>query len=359
MSISKSEMKKILIIRYRFIGDTLLTTPIIKNLKEIFPISTIDILVSPNSGEIVEGNPNLNNIYYLDTSKFHKYETKNKNDLESRKLFTSLFSCAAELKKEKYDLIFVLKRSFSSAFLAFLIGGKERIGFNTEFRFPLLTKSIKYEKNTHELDNFLNCLKPISNDIKKHYPEVFPTEEEKTKVKDLLNDLDPYKPKIVIHASSAHPYKMWPNKYFSSLIDLLYMKYKAQFIFTGAEIDKGLYEKIINKAKYREKIKFLNLCGKTTIRECYALYENIHLGVCVDSGNAHLLAAAGVSTYVLFGPTGPDKWLPVGKKVNIIKLEQDLPCQPCEVKRTCTHISCMKLVKPDYVFEQLEKAFSD
>jgi heptosyltransferase-2 len=350
--------RKILIIRYRFIGDTLLTTPFIKNTKEIFPDAKIDLIVSPNSGEIIEGNPNVNNVYYLDTTKFHKYE-KGRDVVYnvSSETFTSLFSCAKSLRKEKYDLIFVLKRSFSSAFLAFLIGGKERIGFNTEARSFLLTKTISYDKNLHELDNFLNCLKPYKKTPERYNPEIFPTSEEKQKAKELISSFDSFKPKILIHASSAHPYKMWPKRYFANLMDMLYEKYKAQFLFTGAGIDGEIYENILRFSRYSDKFKYINLCGKTTIRECYALYENLHLAICVDSGNSHLAAAAGIPTYTLYGPTRPEKWLPVGEKVFPLKLEQNLPCQPCDVKVVCSHVSCMKLLKPEYVFNQLERAF--
>ncbi len=135
---------KILILRYRFIGDTVLTTPFIKNVKNIFPDSKIDILVSPNSGELIEGNPFVNKVFYLDSTKAHKYEKSTSQDKNI--VFSSLFSCAKELKKEKYDVIFVLKRSFSSAFLAYLIGAKYRIGFNTELRSFFLTHSIPYNK---------------------------------------------------------------------------------------------------------------------------------------------------------------------------------------------------------------------
>jgi len=351
---------KILILRYRFIGDTVLTTPFIKNVKEIFPDSKIDVVVSPNSGELIEGNPHVNKVYYLDTTKFHKYEQSRRDvarNVSPANEFTSFFSCAKILRKEKYDLIFVLKRSLSSAFLAFLIGGKERVGFNTETRSFLLTKSIPYDKNLHELDNFLNCLNPYKKNPKRYTPEIFPTSEEKKKAKELISLFDPFKPKILIHASSAHPYKMWPKRYFANLMDMLYEKYKAQFLFTGAEIDKEIYENILRFSRYTDKFKYINLCGKTTIRECYALYENMHLAICVDSGNSHLAAAAGIPTYVLYGPTRPEKWLPVGEKVFPLKLEQNLPCQPCDVKVICSHVSCMKLLKPEYVLNQLEHTF--
>ncbi len=353
--IETKKIKKILILRYRFIGDTVLTTPFIKNLKDVFPLAVVDILVSPNSGEVMEGNPNLNKIFYLDTTKFHKYEsTKQK----SKHTFTSIFSCAQSLRKENYDLIFVLKRSFSSAFLSFLIGAKQRVGFDTDFRGFLLTNKIKYEKDEHESENYLKCLKLFSNDLKKYSPEIFTNEEEKKKAETLIEGLDPYKPKILIHATSAHPLKTWTRRYFAELIDNLFERYKAQFVFTGADIDFNTYEEILSKSRYKSKINYKNLCGKTSIRECFAVYEKLHLAICVDSGNAHLSSAVNIPTYVIYGPTRPEKWLPLGKNVFPIKLMQNLPCQPCDVKVKCLHKSCMKLITPEMVLNKVSSSFA-
>ena len=353
--IEKGKIKKILILRYRFVGDTVLTIPFIKNVKEHFPHAQIDILVSPNSGEVIEGNPDVNKVTYFDNSKFHKYEG---NDvLQGRDIpwnvSTSFFQCAKMLRNENYDLAFVLKRSFSSALLAFLSRAKYRIGFNTEFRSFLLTHTVKYDPNLHELDNFLNCLKPIDVEPKKYIPEIFVMEKEKLKANGFLVRLDRFKPKILIHATSAHPYKMWPKRYFAKVMDYLYEEFEAQFVFTGAKLDKQIYEEIIKWCRNKNKFKILDLCGLTTLRECFAVYQGLDMAICVDSGNAHLAGASGIPTYVLYGPTRPERWLPIGKNVFPIRLNQLLPCQPCDVKVECSHITCMKLLTPEFVFSNL------
>ena len=112
---------------------------------------------------------------------------------------------------------------------------------------------------------------------------------------------------------------------------------------------------VIWTRKNKKKLAVLNLCGLTSIRECYSLYKGLDLAICVDSGNAHIAAASGIPTYVLYGPTRPERWLPVGKSVFPIRLNQLLPCQPCDVKVECHHLSCMKLLTPEFVFSSLDK----
>ena len=129
------DKKKILVIRYRFIGDTILTLPFLKNLRLANPDAQIDMLVAPKSGEIIENCPYVDNFIYFDTNKKHKYE----NGSEPKKNFWYYVKL---LRKNKYDKAYVLKRSISSALLVFFSGIKERIGFNTEGRGFLLTKKV-------------------------------------------------------------------------------------------------------------------------------------------------------------------------------------------------------------------------
>ncbi len=351
--IDRKSINKILVIRHRFIGDMVLAIPFIKNLKENLPSVSIDILVSPNSGELLEGNPDVNNLIYFDNTKFHKYEKKDEETASAKEIHYSFFSCAKVIKEKKYDIVFVLKRSFSSALLAAVSGARYRVGFGTEFRSFLLTHAVKYDKNIHEETNFLSCLTPLDIKPLKYKPVIYPTESESIRANGFLVRLDRFKPKVLIHATSAHPYKKWPKRYFAEVIDSLFEKFEAQFIFTGASIDKETYEEILSWCKNKNKIKTQNLCGLISLRECFPLYQGLDLALCVDSGNAHIAAATGIPTYVLYGPTNSDRWLPLGEKVFPIKLKQLLPCQPCDVKVECSHLSCMKLLTPEIVLGQI------
>lgn len=353
----KNKIQKILVIRYRFVGDTILTTAFIRTVKENFPNTQIDVLVSPNSGELIENNPHVNKVIYFDTTDFHKYEEKRtQNRKEGLEIYYSLLSCALALRKGKYDLAFVLKRSFSSALLAFLAGARYRLGFSTELRSFLLTHKVKYNKNLNELDNFLNCLKPLGlKEVARYTPEIFPTKEEEKVARELLKDLAKNKPRILVHATSAHPYKEWPKSHFANLIDLMHKEFNAQFVFTGAGLDRQAYQDILSFCEHKKEIKFLNLCGLTSLRECFAIYKHLDLAVCVDSGNAHLAAASGIPTHVLYGPTDPSRWLPIGKSVFPVRLNELLDCQPCNLKVKCSHINCMKHLSPEYVFSKLRR----
>ena len=195
---------RILVIRYRFIGDTVLTIPALRNLRQAHPDAQIDMLVGPVSGDVLLDCPYINNLIYFDTTRKHKYENTNK----TKKNF---FSYVKLLRQNKYDKAYVLKRSFSSALLAFLAGIPERIGFNTEHRGFLLTKKIKYIKNKHEIECFLDVLRADNIIINNNYLENWISAESENKIKNILNNYDiSGKLKALVHATSGNINKQWP-----------------------------------------------------------------------------------------------------------------------------------------------------
>ncbi|NLF82377.1 MAG: glycosyltransferase family 9 protein, partial [Candidatus Gastranaerophilales bacterium] len=155
---------RILVARYRFIGDTVLMIPFLRNLRYAYPDAVIDVLVGPVSGEVLNDCPYINELIVFDTTRKHRYENKN----EEKKSF---FSYVKLLKSRKYDKVYVLKRSLSSALLVFLAGIPERIGFNTEGRGILLTKRIPYVKDRHEVECFLDVLRADEIEVKDNHLE--------------------------------------------------------------------------------------------------------------------------------------------------------------------------------------------
>jgi len=94
----------------------------------------------------------------------------------------------------------------------------------------------------------------------------------------------------------------------------------------------------------------INLAGKLSIRQSMALYKNMDLAVCVDSGPAHLAAAVGIPTVGVFGPTDPDRWRPYGKNCLAV-FDRSLPCRPCLYKKTCSNRECLTELDPGRIVE--------
>ena len=341
-------MKKILVIRYRFIGDTVLTVPFLRNLRKHYPDAQIDMLAGAVSSEVLGNCPYIDNLIVFDTTHKHRYENTG-----SKKI--SFWSYVKLLRKNKYDKVYVLKRSFSSAFLAFIGGIKERIGFDTEQRGFLLTKRVKYDKDKHEVDCFLDILKADNVQINDDYLENWIDKVSEAKVDEILraqnsgNDF-----KVLIHATSGNINKQWSLEYFAEVVEFLINKKNARVFYTGTEEDFDTYIDIEKHVKGKLKANSVNLCGKMSIQDSTALINKMNLVIGVDSGLLHVAASLNVPAIGIYGPMNPVKWQLRGNIHRALYL--NLPCIPCRLRRTCKFDRiCLKNIKPELIINAVEE----
>ena len=340
--------KRILVIRYRFLGDTILTGPFLKNLRYAYPDAVIDVLVGPQSGEVLQNCPYVNNLIVFDTTRFHKYD-------QGKGAKRSFWSYVFDLREQKYDLVFVLKRSWSSAFLALLTGAKYRIGYANEGREILLTHSVKFDSQVHEVQSTLDVLRaahiPIVDDRMEGW--ITPSEQKTIEemVPQLLEQND--QKRVLIHAAAAHPDKVYPLELWATIIKELHVNKRMKPFFTGAPQDKEMYDELIRLSG----VNAINLAGHLSIRQSMALYKNMDLAVCVDSGPAHLAAAVGTPTVALFGPTDPNRWRPYGDNCLAV-FDESLECRPCHYKKTCVDRPCLTQLDPQKVLHACETVLS-
>ena len=319
----------------------ILTIPFLRNLRYHYPDAQIDMLVSPNSGEVIEDCPYVNNFIYFDTTRKHKYEKGEGNK-------KSFFHYVSLLKKEKYDKAYVLKRSLSSASLCFLAGIKERIGYDTEHRGFLLTKKVQYDTNKHESLCFLDVLKADNIEIKDTYLENWINEKNQNKVKLLFeqNNILNSKPKAVVNVTATNKGKIWDIENFTRIIEYLSNEKGVQVIFIGAPSDKEIYENI----QYQEelKIKPVNLCGEVNIKDSLALLKEVDFIIGNDSGTLHMASSVYTPVIGLYGPMPFEKWKALGE--NNILLKSNLDCMPCSLRKKCpNNHACMKNITVDDV----------
>jgi len=363
--------KKILVIRYRFIGDTVLTIPFLRNLRRAYPDAQIDMLVGPVSGDVLLDCPYIDNLIYFDTTRKHKYENPTaKNELqklptkqssasafftpasqEKRKTFWSYVKL---LRQNKYDKAYVLKRSFSSAALAFLAGIKQRIGFDTENRGILLTKKILYVKNRHEIECFLDVLKADDIYVRDNHLENWISKKSEEKIQEILSNYDfSDKQKALVHATSGNINKQWSIENFAKIITHLSNEKNIRVFFTGTAKDSEIYEKILSLIAPELQNKPINLCGKLSIQDSTALINKMDFVVGSDSGTLHIAASLNIPVIGIYGPMNPKKWSAWGEIHKPVYL--DMPCIPCDLRKKCEQdYACIKNITPEMVINEIE-----
>ncbi len=342
MSTENSNIKKILILQTAFIGDVILTLPLIQEVKEFFPNTEVHFVTIPVSKNIVETHPQI--------SALHIFDKRG----EDRGI-SGLFNFAAKLRKQSFDIALVPHRSLRSALLVYLAGIPRRIGFNQSAGFYLLTERVKYKQYIHESERNLHLLKAIRSEYSpaKVLPVISPDNEDIGIVSEWLytNFKKEQNNIIALAPGSVWPTKRWPAEYWGTLADFLIEK-KYQVVLIGGKKDEYLLDLIGSMMKNRG-IK--SAFGLFSLRQSAELIRRCRLLISNDSAPTHMGVAVKTPVLTIFGPTIPAfGFYPYGRFDRIAE-KRDLNCRPCSIhggnKCPRKHFRCMLELKPDLVFK--------
>lgn len=308
-------MNNILIIQTAFIGDVILATPVISELKRIFPNSKIDFLLKKGTEFILENNPNCNEVLIFD-KKAGKFK-------EIKRLLKII-------RSNQYDLVVNLHRFGSSGVLAGLSKAKLIYGFDKHPYSFLFSKKFKHEigSGKHEVERNLELIKEFgAKSILR--PELYPS-------KIAFDNVLQYKTK---NYYCIAPASVWFTKQmpFHKWIELIkkYQSHGNIYILGGKE-DYTLGEKLIVESGAES---IYNLAGKLSITESAALMKDAKMNFVNDSGPLHIASAMNANVTSVFCSTTPEFGFgPLSDNSKIIEV-QNLSCKPCGLHG---HKSCPK-----------------
>lgn len=332
------EHKRILIIQTAFLGDVILSTPLIKALRELYPESFISFLLIPETRRVLENNPHLNEILVYDKRK--------------QKGLRSFYRMVGQIKQLGFDLAVIPHRSLRSALLAYLSRIPKRIGFDSSAGAFLFTDKVHYLINTHETERNLLLLSSFNYHQKNIPPELFPSSDDVFYIRKLLHDSGiGEEDKIVgIAPGSVWATKRWLPERFGEVADLLQRKAGVKVIFLGSEEDRKLCQEIAHQMETNPLI----LAGKTDILQSAAIISLCKVILSNDSAPVHIASAMKRSVVEIFGSTIPEfGFAPYGEGHTII--QKKMECRPCGIhgKRMCPkkHFRCMKEITTEEVFK--------
>jgi len=294
----KSEKLKILVMKFRNIGDVLLTTPLIENLKLNYPQAEIHAAVNKGTEEMLTLNPNI--------SKIHIYNRGYAKKLPLLKKIKEEVKFIKKIKKEKYDLVINLTKGDRGAIIALFSGAKEKIGFRENFVSNLaFTKSMPLQQGMrHQLDWDLDALRVLGREIKKKKVSIYWDKKDDEKI-DSLNLPNNF---IHFHPVSRWLFKCIDDKIAAKIIDFIEKELNLKVVLTAAPVEKEL-KKIETILKYTNSNP-INLSGKLTLKETAALNKRAKMFVGVDTAIMHIAAANDVPVVAFFGPSGAFHWGP-------------------------------------------------
>lgn len=322
------ETKRILIIRSGAVGDIIMTTPFLRNLREFFPNSKISFFVGKWSKKVLTRNSNIDEIIEFD------------DEVIIKKTIFRVISLIKKLRRKRFDMCFILDKSWMWNLFAFLCGIKIRIGFARGREGIWNTKSIKYDGSKNEVDYYLDLLSLLCMKTKNCPTQIFTTKYDKVFANKFMKKIGNEKKLIGICPGGAvNPgqkaiIKRWPVEKYIELVD----KKNFNYVIFGDKNDKKVAKEIIEKSKNK---KIYDMTG-ISIQETKEVMEKCHTIISHDSGALHIASATSSKIIALFGPTPSNRFSPKGAVV--IKAKCD-PCYTVYGKFEKCQEDCMSSIK--------------
>ncbi len=310
MSFPDPRPLRLLVIRYRFIGDTVLAIPFLRNLRRAFPAAVIDVLVEPVSGDTLAHCPYRNELVY--------YAPRQRRTAAPSPWPRTMLACARLLRARRYDRVYILRRSFSSAILALLAGIPHRVGFGTEGRGWLLQRSTPYP-DKHEVECFLDVLRadgiPVTDTYNENWSDPATDEHVRTLLAarsaaggDRLGRARPRQ--VFVCAKSVFGPKDWAPERFAEVIAWLVRERGCAVHFCDAPANAEYNAAILSAIPPDARRHCVDWSRDLPIRDVNSLFRHIDLAFGVDTGLLHVAASFHLPVVALFGPLEPRRWHP-------------------------------------------------
>lgn len=334
----RQDFQRILVVRTDRIGDVLLSTPVISALRAAYPFAYIAMMVRPYAKDILEGNPDLDQIILYDRDGKHKSWQRS-------------FKFARNLKKKRFDVAIVLHPTNRAHIVTFFAGIKKRIGYDRKLGF-LLTDRIRHTKHLgekHELEYSLDLVRylGILPEEKNIFMPLSPASEEWVRELFAKEGLSANDKLLAIHPGASCPSKIWPNERFAQVADKLAGKYGFKVLIVAGPKDISLAQNIV-KHMHSPAI---NLAGKTSVSQLASILKRCRLFISNDSGPVHVASAVGTPVISIFGRSqkglSPLRWGPTGKHDRVA--QGTVGCVECLAHNCVRGFVCLKAVTVDYV----------
>jgi lipopolysaccharide heptosyltransferase II len=321
----------------RFIGDVVLTTPIIRAVRSAYPKAHIAYLAETEAASLLENNPHLDEIIAYDI----------KRNIFSQLLFFR------RLHAQKYDLVIDFFGNPRTAILTYATGSGVRVGIDGRARSGLYTHRIKDDPRPKTAIQFyFQFLQALGVEPTSTKTEIFLTEDERREARIYLqwNGIDVERPTVTLHPGASWPAKVWPSDRFAQLADYLIANLGAQVILTQGPKDRETVAEVSRRC-----VGNIKILEALPLRQLAAVLSHVDVVVANDSGPMHIAVAVGTKTIGIFGPGEENIWFPYDTSEGHLSLRKDVWCHPCHLdfcdKEGDEYMKCMKLLEVQEVLE--------
>jgi len=297
---------RILIVQTGFLGDIILSTPVIKGIKDLYPDSRIFFLTTPAGRLLIENDPLVDQVIV--------YDKRGKE-----KGLKGIFLTAKKITDLKFDRVYSLHKSFRTSIMLFLADISHKTGFKkAKLSFIYNVRETRNSEDHDAIRNLSILSSETDISLLKQDLRLFPPKEDS--VNPELKSLKKSK-YLLLSPGSAWKTKMWHAKGYNETAR--YFEKKGYFVVvTGSAAEKDVCEKVC------ENTSSFNFCGKLNLSELKFAAANAQLIICNDSMALHLASALKTPSVCIFCSTVPEFGYGPWMNISII-VEKNLTCRPC------------------------------
>jgi len=341
--------KRILIVKLRYIGDTLSIAPVVASLARAAPGVRIDVLVNRGTEEVLAHDPHIHRLWTYDRRRA-------KGGLRAAVGYHIDFF--RRLRPRRYDVILDFTHGDRAAFLCFLIGAPLRITYRDASRLSrlLMNRIVDAEPiDFHIVDYQLQALKLLGiTEFDRTLKMAVPAAVQ-ARVDRLLerHGIGEKQTRVAIHPGAGGPLRQWQPRRFGRIAGRLSQRPETAVLLIGGPGDGALLDRV---AAHMQAPPTFQSAGLRLL-ETAALIRRCDLFIGNDSAPAHMAAAVGTSSLTLFGPTWPHMWRPLSPAGRVIFKE--VPCRACRQER-CVRPgqTCMDMIGVEEVWRAVREMLS-
>lgn len=337
--------KHIIVRMPNWLGDLVMATPILTDLRHRWPEAKITVHCQGILGTVIQEDPHIDEV--LNFKKPGSWFDRQTHD-----------SILSPLKQRGFDLGILLTNSFSSALWYWRGQVKNRIGYADHCRSCLLDYAIPFpekRKNQHLVNTYKMLLEPLGIPVSKTPPRLYLTSEEKQVARARLANQGVQTKDLVIGINPGAAYgsaKCWLPERFKQLTRDLLQYPHLKIIYFGDKTGAPLVQDICAGLA---SDRVINLAGKTSLRELLALIDACAIFLTNDSGPMHAASALGIPLIALFGSTSDTATGPYNGGLVIHK---HVPCSPCYRRECPIDFRCMTRIGVKEVYDEIQKLIS-
>jgi heptosyltransferase-3 len=340
-----SNVRRVLVVRLRSIGDTVLSTPSLYALRRFLPRARVDVLLEDWVAPLLEGSEEVDRVLTVERGS-------NSSRLRAARL----------LRAEKYDVVYNLHGGSTAALLTRATGAPRRVGY-AAYSYASLhnhtappSSALWGRDKTHSAEQQLALLGwtgvPVTD---RPASRLAVTHDASARVSRRLHEagLSEGRDFALVHPAAAFDTKTWAADKFARVVEHLSARGLGAVAVAGPGEERVVAE--LRASARAPLVSFTDL----SLPELTALASRAKLFVGNDSGVAHVAAAVGVPQVVVFGSSNVAHWSP-WTRAPFGVVREEMPCAPCP-GYTCSEFDapeCIRRVPVERVTAAVERVLS-